>query len=122
MLRVEFANEKHKRNFDTLCIMDSTYDSDYERKTLFYILSGNTELYNIAEKLYDIESHSIKIRSINKAVLSSSAKKLLLVGLNLYNNYKNTNSILDTFACLDENNFFVALQAIKIRFFNKSGF
>lgn len=122
MLRVEFLNEKHKRNFDTLCIVDSTHNSDYERKALFYILTGNTELYNIAEKLYNIESHSINIRSINKAVLSSSAKKLLLIGLNLYNNYKNSNSILDTFSSFDENNFFIALQAIKIRFFNKSGF
>lgn len=122
MLGVKFLNEKHKRNFDTLCIMDSTYASDYERKALFYIIAGNDELYNIAEKLYDIESHSIRIRNINKAILSSSAKKLLLIGLNLYNNYKNSNSILDTFACQDENNFFLALQAIKIRFFNKSGF
>lgn len=29
MTRIEFLNEKHKRYFNTLCIMDNTYDSDY---------------------------------------------------------------------------------------------
>lgn len=88
---------------------------DIEREALFYILSGNEELYSKINLLYDFNENIIKVAVLDEDVdLSSSARNLLKLGFNLYNGYEA--SVVDVFNGLDEDNARLAIEAIKIRF------
>jgi len=92
---------------------DGTHPKDVERKSLFMIISGNDELWNLRNKIYDFENHWINSEILESGICTSS-KTLIQIGFNLYNGYQ-TESLLDCFSGLDENNFELVIQALRIR-------
>ena len=117
------GNEVEKDNnsrFTELLARDNTYKTDVERKALFWILAGNDDLYSKVDFIYDFEDHSIKPECLeNEAVdFCSSSQKLIKLGFNLYNSYPA--DVLDTFYVLDDENFNLALDALKIRLHRKN--
>ena len=86
---IKFINDEHKERFNKCIEQDGTYEYDFERKSLFYILTGNDDLYIRIENIYNFNDRSINFEVIlNKShELSSSARKMLSLRLNLYNNY-----------------------------------
>lgn len=122
---MKFANEEHERRFLKLMISDNTHHGDTERLALWYIVSGNLDLYAKRHHLYDFDSHGIKVRSLdNGAVdLCSSSRALVRLGFNLYNRYFDSDSgtrediaPCDLFCNLDSGNLELALNAIRLRF------
>ena len=107
---------KHEDRLGVLLKRDATHDKDLERKALFYILSGNLDLYKKIDSIYDFEDNSIKSECLENGEvdLCSSSRKLIKLAYNLYNGYGA--DVLETFAVLDEDNFDLAIKAIKIRF------
>lgn len=110
-----FLCKKHLERFIELTNIDNTNINDTERKALFFIISGNAELWDNRTKIYDTKKHMINSRSINKLPISSSAKAMLLASLNLYNSYKCLD-FTSTFSCLDNKNLNIMLNGIVIRF------
>ena len=103
-------------NYTELLIKDKTSETDVERKALFLIFSTD-DLYRKVTHLYDFKEHSIKPESLEngEVYLSSSSRKLVMAAFNLYNGHYEAD-IFDTFAGLDDKNFNLVIQAIKIRF------
>lgn len=103
-------------NYTKLLIKDKTAETDVERKALFRILS-NDDLFRKVTHLYDFKEHSIKPESLENGEvdLSSSSRKLVMAAFNLYNGHYKAD-LCDTFASLDDENFDLVIQAIKIRF------
>ena len=103
-------------NYTELLIKDKTAETDVERKALFRILSTDDLLRKVTH-LYDFKEHSIKPESLENGEvdLSSSSRKLVLAAFNLYNGHYKAD-LWDTFAGLDDENFDLMIQAIKIRF------
>lgn len=133
---------------------DGTHEKDVERKALFYIIAGNSDLYKKVEHIYDFRDHSIKTECLgyteeeleeNREMgepwmnrcsycelpleegehhmcshcesipdFCSSSRKLIKLAFNLYNGY--SADVLDTFNVLDDDNFNLAMNALRIRF------
>lgn len=104
---------KISERIDELMKKDETHPKDVERKSLFMIISGNEELWNLRNQIYNFEYRCIEPEILESGICSSS-KTLIKIGFNLFNNYP-TESILDCFSGLDENNFELVMQAIRIR-------
>lgn len=106
----------YTKNYTELLTKDQTAETDVERKALFLIFS-NDDLFGKVTHLYDFKEHSIKPESLENGEvdLSSSSRKLVLAAFNLYNGHYEAD-IFDTFAGLDDGNFALLIQAIKIRF------
>lgn len=102
--------------FNQLLQKDGTYERDLERKALFYILAGNLDLYSKVNFIYDFEDKGIKPECLESEGVDfcSSSRKLIKLGFNLFNSFPA--DVIDTFYVLDEDNFNLALNAIKIRF------
>lgn len=98
---------------DELMEKDKANPKDLERKSLFFIIAGNEELWNLQDEIYDFEEHSIKTELLESGICSSS-KTLIKIGFNLYNSYP-TDSILDSLYYLDKHNFELVITAIRIR-------
>ena len=113
-----FSMPLHKIQFEKLLEEDNTYPRDTERNALFYIISGNSDLYKKRTFIYDFKNHGIKNCLQNEDVdFSSSMKSLIRLGFNLYNGYTdNSTSPSSLFYSLDEDNQRLALNAILIRF------
>ena len=103
-------------NYRKLLNKDKTAESDVERRALFRIFSTD-ELFRKVTHLYDFKEHSIKPEALENGEvdLSSSSRKLVMAAFNLYNGHYKAD-ICDTFAGLDDENFNLLIQAIKIRF------
>jgi hypothetical protein len=115
---MEFLSEEHKARFNECIKMDKTYPSDIERYALFYILSGNKDIWGKGiENFYSFEEQGILKKGLKKCLCSSS-ERLVKLGFNLYNGTAvgKENSVRDMFMSLDEANTKLALNAIKIRF------
>jgi hypothetical protein len=98
---------------------DNTYPPDHERQALFYILSGNFDLANKINHIYDFRDHSIRPECLESTQVdfSSSAKSLIRLSFNLYNNYAGESTTpLDIFYNLDDRNNTLALNGIHVRF------
>jgi len=104
-------NDKYK----VLTDRDNMHDGDVERKALFHVLAGNSDLYNHVDDIYNFEDHTIKLTCLNKAWLTSSTRGLIKLAFNLFNNSQK-NTTYDSFVYLDYKNTVLALEAIKIRF------
>lgn len=102
-----------EKRVDELIEKDNANPKDTERKALFFLIAGNDELWKLQEQIYDFEDHSIKPEILDGGICTSS-KTLIRIGFNLYNSYP-TESILDSFYVLDDNNFELVIQAIRIR-------
>lgn len=62
-----------EERFNDLLERDQTSPGDYERKALFYILSGNKDLYQKVNGIYDFENHWIKSDCFEKVDFSGTA-------------------------------------------------
>ncbi len=113
-----FLNSKHMENYLDLVMEDQMCTGDVERASLFYIISGNDDLYRKQRFIYDTKNHSIKRCLDNTDVdFSSSIKALVRLGLNLYNGWSDEYTTpVDLLGCLDDNNRKLARNAIQIRF------
>ena len=106
----------YTKNYIALLTKDNTAETDVERKALFLIFSTD-DLFRKVTHLYDFKEHSIKPEALENGEvdLSSSSRKLVMAAFNLYNGHYKAD-ICDTFAGLDDENFNLLIQAIKIRF------
>lgn len=112
---MKFLNSIHEDRFNELVDKSRIATWDIERKALFYILSGNEDLYFKSNFLYDFSENIICTE--HELDLSGGMHKLVYLGFHLYNfNYKEDITIMDIFSNLDSVNFELALNAIKIRF------
>lgn len=113
-----FLSEEHKNRFMECIAKDKTFNDDVERMALFFILSGNNDIWaKGVNSFYDFNNHSIKL-SLGKMHLSSSSKVLINLAFNLYNGYKPRGGIapVDMFSSLDNSNSLLVFNALKLRF------
>ena len=118
-----FLNDLHKNNYLRLTQNAGIHNHDIERISLFYIISGNEELYNKKNFIYDFHENFINIDCLDSADidLSSSLKNLIRIGFNLYNGYMDEKiNPLWTLASLDSVNFMLLMNAIHLRFNKKT--
>lgn len=103
-------------NYENLLKRDDTHEGDLERKALFYILGNNEDLFNKVDYIYDFEEHKILPECLESEEIDfcSSSRKLIKLAYNLYNSFPA--DVIDTFYLLDNDNFKIALESIKIRF------
>ena len=113
-----FLNRKHMEHYLDLVMEDHMHKEDMERASLFYIISGNDDLYKKRRFIYDSKNHSIKRCLDNTKVdFSSSMKTLIRLGFNLYNGWSDEYTTpVDLLGSLDNNNKKLARNAIQIRF------
>ena len=113
-----FLRSKHMENYLDLVMEDQMCTGDVERASLFYIISGNDDLYRKQRFIYDTKDHSIKRCLDNTDVdFSSSIKALIRLGFNLYNGWSDEYTTpVDLLGCLDDNSRKLAKNAIQIRF------
>lgn len=114
-----FTDSLHYSRYIELSTVTSLHDYDSERKALFYIISGNGDLYVKKKVIYDFFENSImpECLTTNEVDFCSSSKALIRLGFNLYNGYYDleTNPLL-LLCGLDSKNLLIAYQAILIRF------
>ncbi len=113
-----FKNDLHRERFLALATEDNMHPGDYGRASLFFLLSGNDDLYKKRRHIYDTGRHGICRCLENAGVdFSSSARSLIRLGFNLYNNWSDEYTtpwwILGR---LDQNNLWLAERAVRIRF------
>lgn len=116
---MEYLNEVHQKKFYALLGEDHTDECDTERQSLFYLLSGNADLYQKRTSFYNSQEHRIILYQEKKerVVLSSGGRALITLGFHLYNGANPEESnVCDIFRNLDEQNRFLALNAIRMRF------
>lgn len=116
---MQFLNKEHAVNFNELIQKDNTHPRDTERYSLFYIIAGNENLYRKRSFLYDFESNGIKANCLDDGTvdLSSSAKALVRLAFNLFNNYEDKYTTpIGIFYSLDDKNYNLAMNSIDIRF------
>lgn len=112
-----FVSAQHKERFISMIIEDDMLPSDSERASLFYIITGNDELYRKRRFIYDPSEHCIRdcLNDAN-ANFSSGMCSLIRLGFNLYNGwsdrYTTPISLLES---LDKRNLLLAGNAIMIR-------
>jgi hypothetical protein len=117
---MKFLDSQHKNKFNTLIEKDNTHQDDSERQALFYIISGNKELFEKHNLLYDFQNSYANTDCFEKGIdLTSTSKSLLRLGFNLYNSYgdKYTTPI-DILCNLNKQNYDLAIQSMNIRFDN----
>lgn len=120
---MEFLSQEHQNNFNLLIKKAEVRSGDIERKSMFYIISGNSDLFKQVGEIYNFTDDELQERKetlegdlyFPNVLTSNSSQKLLNLAVQLFNNTKDQN-VLDTFSGLDTNNFELALNAIKIRF------
>ncbi len=105
-----------EERYKKLTEKDGTDEGDTERKALFYILAGNIDLYRKADYIYDFKERLITPECLDNGMVDfcSSSRKLVKLAYNLFNSFPA--DVIDTFYVLDEDNFNLALNAIKLRF------
>lgn len=114
----DFLSRKHMEHYLDLVMEDHMHTGDVERASLFYIISGNDDLYRKRRFIYDPKDHGIKRCLDNTEVdFSSGMKALVRLGFNLYNGWSDVYTTpVDLLGCLDNNNRKLAKNAIQIRF------
>lgn len=114
-----FIDHLHRSRYQKLALVTGVHDQDHERTTLFYILSGNEDLYLKKKAIYDFFDNTIipECLTTDKVDFCSSSKALIRLGFNLYNGYYDfcTNPLHLLYG-LDTRNLFIAYQAILLRF------
>lgn len=113
-----FLNSEHKNRLKSMLKSDNTNLGDTERLSLFYIISGNNDLYGKRRFIYNPNVHSI-FPDFEKTDVdfSEGIKSLIRLGFNLYNGWSdNYTTPLGLLGGLDENNLKLANYALTIRF------
>lgn len=113
-----YMNSEHKERFVDMIISDNMSDGDLERASLFYIISGNKELYNKRGYIYNCNSHCINSRFDKSGVdFTSSMTALIRLGFNLYNGWSDKYTTpIEILGGLDNRNLELATNALMIRF------
>ncbi|WP_242877191.1 DUF6075 family protein, partial [Fusibacter sp. 3D3] len=85
---------------------------------LFYLISGNQDLYKKCDAIYDFKRHQIHLCLTEGSTdFSSGSTALIRLGFNLYNGYEDgETSPYHLFYRLDEPNRILAMSAINMRF------
>jgi hypothetical protein len=116
-----FLNLLHKKNFLHLVEISNLNLQDIERKALFYVLAGNSDLFSKKNCIYNFNNNSLIFNTFKytNVDFSSSSKALIRLSLNLFNGYSDefTNPF-NLFFPLGNNNYILAINAIFIRFGN----
>lgn len=113
-----FTDNLHRARYNKLTLISRLHDCDWERMSLFYIISGNEELYIKKKVICDFFDNSImpECLTADKVDLCSSSKALIRLGFNLYNGYVDSYTNPLFLLCgLDSKNLFIAFQAILLR-------
>jgi len=116
---MEFLSKEHENQFVNLLQKDDAHPSDVERLALFFIISGNDDLYRKSKYIYNFNEHQIEPDCLHndKVDFCSSSRSLVKLAYNLFNGYQDTNvSPLELLSGLDVDNFNLATESIKIRF------
>lgn len=114
-----FIDNSHRTRYQNMLNLAHVHRYDIERKSLFYILSGNKDLYQKKHAIYDFHKNAIMFEWLEcgKVDLCSSSKALIRLGFNLYNGYyDNITNPLSLLCEMDSENLFIAYQAILLRF------
>lgn len=116
-----FLNDLHKSNFVSLSKFYPQLFAycDNERISLFYIISGNEDLFRKKHVLYDFINNHLIFKSFDSTNTDfcSSSKSLIRLALNLFNGYlDNFTSPLHILTSLGSDNYKLAINAIKLRF------
>jgi hypothetical protein len=113
-----FTDTNHNFRYLELIKKAQVHKYDLERQSLFYIVSGNEDLYKKMCFIYDFYKNTILSDCITSSEVdfSSSSKALIRLAYNLYNGYiDDYTNPLSILGVLDSNNLFIAYQAILIR-------
>jgi len=116
---MRFLNTEHENKLMELIQRDGTHPTDKERISLFYILSGNDDLYAKSRSIYDFNQHQIIPDCLNgrSVDLCSSSRALIRLGYNLYNSYQDSDTTpISILSDLDEDNYFLATESLGVRF------
>ena len=111
--------DKEQERFEELLNKDGTSEGDRERRSLFWILANNSDLYSKVKYIYDFEDRCIKLECIEGVTvdLCSSSRALIRLSFNLFNGYNGERTDRSNIlAPLDCDNYNTAIQAINIRF------
>lgn len=113
-----FISSAHKERFLGMMLEDNMSPYDSERASLFYIITGNDDLYRKRRFIYNSREHRICTCLDDADVdFSASMGSLIRLGFNLYNgwsdSYTTPRSLLGN---LDNHNLLLAGNAIMIRF------
>lgn len=114
-----FLDNIHKNNYAKLMSLARINSNDIEREALFYIISGNDDLFKKCKYIYNFEENCIisNVLTSNKVDLTTSSKALIRLAFNLYNGFKDNNTDpLNLFYSLDYSNYRIASYAMNIRF------
>lgn len=114
-----FLNQDHDELYKKYCNLSHMHLKDRERKAFFFILSGNPDLISKGiNNIYNFRENQLEI-DINEGVnfdLCTSSEALLKLACNLYNSSLHSLSVSNTLSNLDEDNFHLAITAMRIRF------
>ncbi len=116
---MNFLNNTHEIKYLKLIQEASIHELDTERKALFYIISGDEDLFRKRNYIYDFYDSCIKPDCLNSYEIDfcSSSKSLIRLGFNLYNGYTDDfTTPLWILSGLDSKNFAIAAYAIQMRF------
>ncbi len=105
----------HCNRYNELVSLGGIRSKDLERMSLFYIISGNEDLYMKKKSIYDFVENAINPECLNSDTVDfcSSSKTLIHLGFNLFNGYSDpTTNPMYIFCGLDTINSFIAYQAI----------
>jgi len=118
MINISFLNGIHEARFNECIKRDETGSGDVERIALFYILSGNSDIWSKGiDNIYCFKENGIKINSLKKLFLCSSSNKLVKLAFNLYNGIATKNmDPRSLFSSLDNDNLQLVINSLKIRF------
>jgi hypothetical protein len=113
-----FISSSHKERFISMMIEDNMSPSDSERASLFYIITGNDDLYRKRRFIYDPSEHCIRDCLDDANVdFSSGMRSLIRLGFNLYNGWSDRYTTpMSLLGSLDSRNLVLAGNAIMIRF------
>lgn len=116
---VKFLNNSHRVNFNLIANKSIFTNCDSERIALFYILSGNDDLFEKRHAIFNFSKNHLNFSNFKNTNTDfcSSSKALIRLGLNLFNGYTDrlTNPLI-ILNCLDLSNYTLAINAIKLRF------
>lgn len=117
-MTILFLDIEHKDKLISMLHDDGTHLGDSEPMSLFYIISGNFDLYNKRRFIYNNKTHGIYPDFEESDVdFSSGIKSLVKLGYNLYNGWSDDSTTpIKLLGSLDEDNLKLADMAMKIRF------
>lgn len=107
---------KENKRIQGLLVKSNSTTSDLERLSMFYIFSGNDDLYNKVNFLYNFDENVIIADCLENCHqdFSGSSKSLIRLAFNLFNGYPG--DINEIFQSLDSQNANLAINAIKLRY------